>query len=146
MWVERPAQPSEFHAWDFVNKVWVDPRTLVDHQDAAWERIKLDRAAAATTAITVAGHTYDADPESRANIVGSFASAQDAIANGMPWQREWTLADDSSVWLTAEQMVQVGRALDAQVDAAHQRGRQLRAQIYATTDPHQLTNITWHAP
>lgn len=144
--VALPVQPSEHHTFDWASKAWIDPRTLADHQAAAWERIKLDRAAAAVAPLTVGQHIFDADPTSQQLITGAAQMALLAQSAGQPWQIEWTLADNSSATLTAPDMLAVALALAAQVDAAHQRGRLLRAQIYAATDPHQLNNITWHAP
>lgn len=144
--VPIPVQPGPYHVFDWPTKTWADPRTLTHHQDAAWARIKLDRAAAAVAPLTVGAHTFDADPTSQQLITGAAQMALLAQSSGQPWQIEWTLADNSSATLTAPDMLAVALALAQQVDAAHQRGRLLRAQIYATTDPHQLTNITWHAP
>lgn len=138
--VAIPSAPSEHHVFSYESKTWIDPRTLEDHKTAAWERIKLARAAAEKTPFTYDGSVYDAD---QAHISGAVQGALLSQVAGQPFTIDWTLADNTIKTLNAEQMIGVGVALITRVSGIYDTARSLRTQIEACTTPAQADAITW---
>jgi hypothetical protein len=87
--------------------------------------------------------TFDADVASLARLGSAARSARDAIAAEAAWERTWTLADDTDVTLTAAQAVAADVAVDAAVNALHQRARVLKARIEAAETLAAVQAITW---
>ena len=167
-WVAKPAQPSPWHRWDRVAKVWTDPRSATALKADRWVGIKSARAAAEVAPLTVDGRTYDADPESQRRISGAVQLALIAalsvhVASATPgepptqaerlaaldaagWSIDWTLANNAVATLTAAEVIAVGIALGAHVSAAHAAARLLRARIESAEDAPEINAITWPAP
>lgn len=86
---------------------------------------------------------FDSDADSRARIVGAVTAAKIAQDAGQPFSVEWTLADNTTVMLNAEQVISVGFAMLTHITSTHEKGRVLRAQIDAAEDVDSLNAITW---
>jgi hypothetical protein len=143
--VEYPARPSRVHEWDFAAREWRDPRTLLQLQDAKWESIKRQREAAkvAPTMETPFG-LIDADAKAMENIKAALLGLREADSLGLPaGPIEWTMADNSAVSLSLQDLGTISVLLLQRGDAAHQTGRALRDAIYAATRPEDVEAITW---
>jgi hypothetical protein len=138
-----PAPPSPHHEWDWATKQWHEPADMEPARAAKWSQIKAARDADENGGFDTAWGRFDSDPASQTKLIGAAQLASIALAQGAPFGIEWTLQDNTSVPLDANQMISVGVALAAHIDAAHQRGRQLRAQIEAATTLQDLESITW---
>lgn len=132
--------PSPHHLYDATLGEWVDPRSIEDLQNAAWERIKAGRDAAEYGGFDWQGLRFDSDEVSQRRITGAVQLATMNPAFSI----DWTLADNSAAALDAEQMQAVGVALGLHVNAQHTRARELRSQILAPDiTPQALEAITW---
>ncbi len=89
---------------------------------------------------------FDSDAESRARIVGASMAAKIARDAGQPYSINWTLANNTTVELDADAVINVGFALLAHVDGIHQRSRALYAEIQAAEDAQAVASISWTAP
>lgn len=138
-----PAQPGPHHEWDWATKQWHEPTDLEPARAAKWSQIKAARDAHENGGFDTDWGRFDSDPASQTKLIGAAQLASIALAQGAPFGIEWTLQDNTSVPLDANQMISVGVALAAHIDAAHQRGRQLRAQIEAATTLQDLESIQW---
>lgn len=133
--------PEVYMTWDYTNGGWVDPRDLVAKQAAKWEAMKLTRDEAETAPFTWNSMTFDADRISQSRIQGAVQLAtMDANLSV-----DWTLADNSSVTLTASDLMQLGGALGVHVTTAHVKGRLVRDAIDAATTEAELDAVTWPA-
>jgi hypothetical protein len=111
-----------------------------------WAQMKVARRAALQAPLVTPYGTFDADPESRDNIVQTAHLMQTEAQTLAPDQVpsvDFTLADNTAVNLTAGQMVDVALLLAAQIQQAYSRGRQVRAAIDAATTTAQVAAITW---
>lgn len=142
VWVQKPARPAPHSAWDPVDKLWTDPRSLEEARQEKWQEMKKARAAAEGAPLATPFGTFDADPVSTQRIANAVLLTDIAGRQGPPVETEFTLADNTSVTLTPGQMTVVGLMLGAQVQAAHTRGREVRAAIWQTTRE-DLGSITW---
>lgn len=137
--------PHPRAVWQPAAGIWVDGRSLDDLRADRWEAIKRDRQAALDAGFVWDGSRFDSDPEARTNISDGVLLAQTLMGMGLPADREWTLADNSTRSLSGEDVVSVGIAMGMHIDAAHTRARLLRAQLFAeaTDTPEKIEAISW---
>lgn len=119
-WVEMPAQPSPYHIFNYDIKQWVDPRSLDEIKTQKWAEIKVMRDQLEFGGFEFEGNIYDSDQVSQGRIMGAAAAEVD---------QTWTLADNSTVELTAQQLKELYAALQAHIAGVHERGRIARQKI-----------------
>ncbi len=125
----QPLHPSEsIHAVADGVLGWPD-LNLEPQRATAWEAVKDKRNAIIDGGATTPAGAVDSDPLSRSNISGATMGALLAKQAGQAFAIVWTLLDNSIVALDADGMIALGRAVMGHVNAAHDRARQLRAQI-----------------
>lgn len=100
-------------------------------QSVKWAEIKGERDRREKAPLSTSFGVFQADAKGRANIESSVAMLRALLEKGESAEIHFTLADDSSVLLTYEQMRDVGLLLGQQIDAAHQVSRALRERIFA---------------
>lgn len=132
--------PSPFHV--IQDGSWVDPRSIDALRAARWEGIKSDRARAEAAPLEFDGHVFDADAASQAKIAGAVQMA--SLAGGS-FAIDWTLADNTTVTLSAASMVGLGIALGTRSAQVYAIARGLRTQVEAATTREQLDAIVWPA-
>ena len=112
---------SKHHTFDYTTKQWVDPRSLDDIKAQKWAEIKSQRDQLEFGGFNFDGNIYDSDQVSQGRIMGAAAAA---------WvDQTWTLANNTTVELTALQLKQLYRALQAHIASVHERGRITRQLI-----------------
>jgi hypothetical protein len=131
-WVEIPAQPSPFHTFDYNTKQWIDPRSLDEIKAQKWAEIKSQRDQIEFDGFEFDGGIYDSDQVSQGRIMGAAAAGLDQV---------WTLADNSTVNLTASQLQQLYAALQAHIANTHERGRIARQLIYEAETREQVDSV-----
>lgn len=112
--------PSMHHIFDYAFKQWVDPRTLDEIKAQKWEEIKSQRDQLEFGGFEFENKLYDSDQVSQGRIMGAAAAEVD---------QTWTLADNSTVELTAQQLKELYAALQAHIAGVHERGRIARQKI-----------------
>lgn len=144
----RPGGTSDLTwEWSIQEDCWKSVPTLAGAKASKWAEAKEARAAAEVAPITVNGLTYDADQGSTFKILGTVVRAMHAQANAISdWQEEWTLADNTKVWLSAEALVEVGMTLGDRNSAIHRTSREIHDRIYACTSVSQVATISWSFP
>src|SRR5207237_3785213 len=85
--------------------------------------------------------TAQTDLESLVKINGLVSMAMLAKSAGQPFGETFTMADNSEVPLTADQMIGFGTAVGAHIAAVHARGRELRAAINAAATAEEIASI-----
>lgn len=119
---------------------------VVTAKAVKWAEIKAIRDQLECGGFELAGvGRFDSDAESRARIVGASMAAKIARDAGQPYVINWTLADNITVELDADAVINVGFALLAHVDGIHQRSRALYAEIQAAEDAQAVASISWTA-
>lgn len=119
---------------------------LADRKAERWEEAKRVRRKRMTGGIDVPGvgriDTRD-DPmkPSQQKIEQAAGEAIRAFVRGLPFAKVWTLADDSPATLDAEQMMAIGDAVVAHVQACQDAGTAIRALIDAAEDEAALADI-----
>ncbi len=131
-WKSIGVQSSLHHIIDRVKKAWIDPRTLDQIKDQKWEKIKSQRDAFEFGGFDFEGGIYDSDQVSQGRIMGAALAGVDQV---------WTLADNTTVSLTALQLQQLYQASQAHIANAHERGRIARQLIYEAETIEQVEAV-----
>lgn len=126
--------PTPNHTFDYVIKEWVDLRTLDEIKAQKWTLLKQQRDAFEFGSFEFEGNIYDSDQVSQGRILG-------AVLAGLP--QIWTLANNTTVSLSAEQLKSLYAALQMHVAVAHERGRIAREAIQAATTKEQIEAIVF---
>ena len=131
-WVAMPAQPSPHHTFDYATKQWIDPRSLDEIKAQKWVEIKAMRDQLEFGGFEFEGGIYDSDQVSQGRIMGAAAAGLDQV---------WTLADNTTVELSASQLQQLYAALQVHIASAHERGRIARQLIYEAETKEQVEAV-----
>ena len=108
---------------------------------ALWERVKALRDAVIDGGAPTPIGVVDSDELSRSNISGAALGALIAQSASASFSMEWTAKDNSVHTLDAPGMIALGLAVLQHVSAAHDRARDLRAEIEAASDVVTLLQI-----
>lgn len=133
-WHAMPEKPSQHHTFDYFSKSWSDMRSLDEVKAYKWEQLKQQRNVLEFGGFEFEGNTYDSDQVSQGRIMG-------AVLAGLP--QIWTLANNTTVSLSAEQLKSLYAALQMHVAIAHERGRIAREAIQAATTKDQVEAIVF---
>ena len=131
-WVAMPAQPTSYHIFNYDLKDWIDPRTLDEIKAQKWAEIKSGRDRLEFGGFEFDGGIYDSDQVSQGRIMGAAAAGLDQV---------WTLADNTTVELSASQLQQLYAALQAHIASVHERGRIARQLIFDAETKEQVEEI-----
>ena len=124
--------PSSHHYFDYEIKQWVDPRSLDEIKAQKWSEIKSQRDHLEFGGFEFEGNIYDSDQVSQGRIMGAAAAGID---------QTWTLADNTTVELSALQLQQLYAALQAHIASVHERGRIARQLIHDAETKEQVESI-----
>lgn len=133
-WHAMPEKPSQHHTFDYFSKSWSDMRSLDEVKAYKWEQLKQQRNVLEFGGFEFEGNTYDSDQVSQGRIMGAVMAQVDQI---------WTLANNTTVDLTASQLTQLYQALQVHIASAHERGRIAREAIQAATTKDQVEAIVF---
>ena len=112
-----PPCPDPVYTFNYSIGRWEDDRTLSGVQASQWELVKTDRDAAIDAGFTWNSMQFQSDAVSQSRIMGAVQLAQIAIAAGQPFNIVWTLMNNTTVTLRAAEMVNVGLAMGALIQA-----------------------------
>lgn len=136
----RSPQPSGLHRFHKDTLTWgVDLDRLRYH---LVQEAKKGRDAAEFAPFTYNGMTFDGDLDAQRRLSVLVSAAKSAIAAGYSFTKDFTLADNTVVPLTAEDFVGIEMAKLWQVDVAFQEYRLKKAAIEAATTLEELEAIT----
>ena len=121
--------PSPHHYFDYEIKQWVDPRILDEIKAHKWAEIKTQRDRLEFGGFKFEGNIYDSDQVSQGRIMGAAVAGIDQV---------WTLADNTTVELSASQLRQLYAALQAHIASVHERGRIARQLIFDVETKEQV--------
>lgn len=119
-WKALPSSPHSNYIFDYTIKDWIDPRTLEQAKADAWNDIKYRRDELEFGGFEYNGNIYDSDQVSQGRIMGAANAGVD---------QTWTLADNSTVDLTADELKKLYVTLQQHISSAHERGRLARQAI-----------------
>ncbi len=125
-------KPAGYMVFDYVAKQWSDSRTLDEIKAQKWAEIKSQRDRLGFGGFAFEGNVYDSDQVSQGRIMGAAVAGIDQV---------WTLADNTTVELSAPQLQQLYAALQAHIASVHERGRITRQLILDAETKEQVEAI-----
>ena len=132
VWQPLPPQPSQHHLFDYHLGVWVNAADLPTIRNAKWEAIKQQRDSLEFGGFEYQGNIYDSDQVSQGRIMGAAFAGIDQV---------WTLADNSTVELSGDELKELYAALQAHIASVHERGRIARQLIYEAETTEQVEAV-----
>lgn len=132
VWRRLPDRPSIAHEYDYEIKQWIDPRTLDEIKAQKWSEVKQQRNQLEFGGFEYKGNVYDSDQGSQGRIMGAAVAGVDQV---------WTLADNTTVELSASQLQQLYAALQAHIASVHERGRIARQLIFEAETKEQVEAV-----
>ena len=131
-WITPPPPAIKDQHFDYTTKQWIDPRTLDEIKAQKWAEIKSGRDSLEFGGFEFNGGIYDSDQVSQGRVMGAAVAGVD---------QTWTLADNSTVDLSASQLQQLYAALQAHIASVHERGRIARQLIFDAETREQVEAI-----
>lgn len=110
-------------------------RTVIWEQARDLRDVKIDAGAP-----TPFG-AVDSDEQARSNVSGAALGALIAKSANAPYSVTWTMLDNSTQTLDADEMITMALAVLTHVNACHERARALRVQIETAPDMAALLAI-----
>ena len=98
-------------------------------KEAKWGEIKLQREQLEFGGFEYAGNIYDSDQVSQSRIMGAAVAGINQV---------WTLADNTTVELSASELQQLYAAMQAHIASVHERGRIARQLIFDAETKEQV--------
>lgn len=148
-----PADPE----WASVYRPWLeagndpDPPiaaagpTLEERRAVVLARVNSVRDRAIALGVEWAGHRWDSDASSRANLTGAVAAVSAGVP--LPGDFTWRTADNVNVRLGPAPLVELGAAMLAFVNACYARSWALKAEIEAADAPEAVDlESEWPTP
>lgn len=132
-WVTPPEQPDMFHIFDYGARQWIDPRSINEIKAQKWDNIKAQRDELEFGGFEFDGNIYDSDQVSQGRIMGAAAAGIDQV---------WTLANNTTVNLTGDEIKELYATLQRHVASLHERGRIARFNIDAAMTPLDIEAVT----
>lgn len=130
--VQIGSQPSLNHSYNYMTHQWEDSRDLDEIKDQKWYDIKTARDQLEFGGFEFEGNIYDSDQVSQGRIMGAAAAGVDQV---------WTLADNTTVELSASQLQQLYVTLQLHIASVHERGRIARAAIESAVTKEEVEAI-----
>lgn len=126
--------PTSNHIFDYGLKQWIDPRTLDDIKAQKWTSLKTQRNSFEFGGFLFDGLIYDSDQVSQGRIVAAASLGVEV---------EWTLQNNSAIWLSPAKLRELQIALAMHVTQAHARGKAAREAIYAASTQAEIEAVVY---
>lgn len=102
-------------------------------KESKWTAIKSQREQLEFGGFEYAGNIYDSDQVSQSRVMGAAIAGVDQV---------WTLANNTTVNLTGDELKELYAALQAHVASLHERGRLARFKIDVAITPQDIEAVT----
>lgn len=119
-WEDLPPSPGSGFYFDYKANSWLDSRSIVDVRESKWNEIKYQREQLEFGGFEYKGNIYDSDQVSQGRIFGAVNLGIDQV---------WTLADNSTLYLNSDELLDLYAALQEHISNLHERSRIAREKI-----------------
>ena len=121
-----------YHVFNYETRQWVDTRAIDELKSQKWAEVKSQRDQLEFGGFEFEGGVYDSNQVSQGRIMGAAVAGVDQV---------WTLADNTTVELSASQLQQLYAALQAHIASVHERGRIARQLIFDAETKEQVEAV-----
>ncbi len=119
-WVNIGSAPAWYFKFNYETKEWDDTRDLESVRQEKWNTIKRERNVAEFGGFTYEGMPFDSDQISQGRLLAAFVVQRPMT---------WTLADDTVVQLTKEQVQGAFIAMSEHIQNVHEKARIARIAL-----------------
>ena len=141
---EKPMPPTRWHVWDKQAWAWVSTHEAMEEAKVfAKSQINTKRNIAERSGFVAYGKLFDSDDKAIQRLLGASQAAAIAKQLGQPLSIEWTCADNSTLTMNADMLIEIPVILAQTADALHQKARILKARIDAATTLEEIASIVW---
>jgi hypothetical protein len=105
--------------------------------------INAARDQAEATSFPYLGKVFDADQRSVTRIYGAVFAAQAALAAGAEFSETWTLFDNDTLTMSAEDVIGMPVALAINAGTLHAKAKTLKAAVEAAESAEAVRAINW---
>lgn len=131
-WIKIPPSPGLGYTFDYHSRQWVDERNIQDVREVKWSEIKMQRDQLEFGGFEYRGDVYDSDQVSQGRIMGAALAGADQV---------WTLADNTTVELSAKEIMEAYQAMQTHISSVHERGRVARLAIDSALTKEEVEDI-----
>ena len=139
---QPPAPASDANQtwlWDAGTKRWISTPTLSALRDARFDVMQAMRDTLEAGTFTYNNWTFQIN---KSNVTGAALAAFFAVqANNTSWSQSWVLLDNTTVTLTAPQMMACAQAMQVYITSLYDTCQSLRVQLDACTTAEQVAAI-----
>lgn len=135
--------PSKFHKFDYLTHEWIDSRTLEQFKDLKWEEIKAKRTEVELGPFEYNNMMFDGNLDAQRRLSVLISISKTALAQGSDLTFNFTLFDNTSTELHAMDFVNIELAKAMAVDAAFDKARLKRIEIYSRNTKEEIDAIAW---
>lgn len=132
-WHKIPDAPGSGYVFDYATRQWLDVRSIGDVRAQRWDEIKQQREALEFGGFEYKGNIYDSDQVSQGRILGAVNLGIDQV---------WTLADNSTLYLNSDELVDLYAALQEHISNLHERSRIAREKIESAQTIQEVEAVT----
>lgn len=116
---------------------------LAEVKAAHKEKINSWRDATEQGGFEYLGKVFDSDPIACTRMMGSAITAQTALAARKPFSIEWTCKDNSTIELSAEQLIGLTVALAEHSSRCHAKAIELKSLVDSALTVEEVEAIVW---
>ena len=107
------------------------PKTLEESKKAKKQSINKERDKKEQSSFLYDGSSFDTDQVSYMRLLGASQTAQSALASGQEFSVDWTLSDNSTRTMSAEDMLAIIPAFAMYSSSLHVRAKVMKDQVEA---------------
>lgn len=134
-WVPVGSAPAHYFTFNYELKQWQDTRDINTVKTERWNQIKLERNKVEFGGFLYKGNKYDSDQISQGRLIATYMFNKPI---------DWTLADDSVITLTVDDIQEVALAMATHVQAVHDKARSARELILAAETIAEVDSVLFN--
>ena len=141
---EKPIPPTQWHVWNKQAWAWVaTDEALEKARVFVKNQINTERNIAERSGFVAYGKLFDSDDKAIQRILGAAQAAVIAKQLGKPLSIDWTCADNTTLVMDADMLIEIPVILAQTADALHQKARALKKQIESAESIEAIESIVW---
>ena len=142
-WFPRTEAPTQFHEWNWELHCWLDLRDLDQLRIQRWKELKTLRTQQIEAPKQTSVGVFDANKDAQVNLANVISLTRMAAEKGLPAEANFTLADNSRVTLTLEQLQTAALEMGVQVQAIYDEWSGLRSALQKAKSVEAINAVVW---
>jgi len=133
----------------FTEEAWLEKNppilpTLEEVKEAKIKEINTTRNTLEQGGFNFKGSRFDSDQISYMRLLGASQTAQTSLASGVPYSVDWTLQDNTTLTMNAQDMIEIIPTFAVYSNELHQKASMLKTEIEDATTIEEVSAIRWN--